>query len=81
MSRTPRIAKALPSNTLANAAFPNVVPGIAFAGYDAPFTWNNVSPRAGLVFDPLLVCTGIEQHHFGHRTRLGRPGGRRPVWR
>jgi len=40
--------KALPSNTLANSAFPNIVPGIVFAGYDAPFTWNNVSPRAGV---------------------------------
>ena len=27
-------------------AFPNVVPGVIFAGYDAPFTWNNFSPRA-----------------------------------
>jgi hypothetical protein len=40
--------KALPSQTLANPAFPELVPGIDFAGYDAPFTWNNVSPRAGL---------------------------------
>ena len=42
--------KALPSNTLANAAFPNVVPGIVFSGYDAPFTWNNFSPRAGVTY-------------------------------
>ena len=42
--------EALPSTTLANAAFPNVVPGIVFAGYDAPFTWNNLSPRAGLTY-------------------------------
>jgi hypothetical protein len=41
---------ALPSQTLANAAFPAVVPGIVFAGYDAPFTWNNLSPRAGLTY-------------------------------
>jgi hypothetical protein len=41
---------ALPSETRSNAAFPELVPGIAFAGYDAPFTWNNVSPRAGLTF-------------------------------
>lgn len=40
--------RALPSNTLANRALPNLVPGIAFAGYDAPFTWDNVSPRVGL---------------------------------
>jgi len=42
--------KALPSETQANAAFPNLVPGIVFAGYDAPFTWNNVSPRAGVTY-------------------------------
>jgi hypothetical protein len=40
--------KALPSQTLANPAFPELVPGIDFAGYDAPFTWNNLSPRAGV---------------------------------
>jgi hypothetical protein len=42
--------KALPSNTLANTGFPNVVPGIVFAGYDAPFTWNEFSPRAGVTY-------------------------------
>ena len=42
--------KALPSSTLANPAFPNVVPGLSFAGYDTPFTWNNISPRAGVTY-------------------------------
>jgi hypothetical protein len=42
--------KALPSATLPNAAFAAVVPGIVFAGYDAPFTWNNLSPRAGVTY-------------------------------
>ena len=41
---------ALPSATAANPAFPALVPGIIFAGYDAPFTWNNISPRAGLTY-------------------------------
>ncbi len=41
---------ALPSTTAANPAFPSVLPGLVFAGYDAPFTWNNVSPRAGLTY-------------------------------
>ena len=36
--------------TLANPAFPNVVPGIIFAGYETPFTWNNFSPRAGVTY-------------------------------
>jgi hypothetical protein len=40
--------KALASQTLANAAFPDVVPGLSFAGYDTPFTWKDLSPRAGL---------------------------------
>ena len=26
------------------------MPGLDFAGYDAPFTWNNISPRAGLTY-------------------------------
>ena len=40
--------EALPSETAANPAFPNVVPGVVFAGYKTPFTWNNFSPRAGV---------------------------------
>lgn len=42
--------KALPSETRSNGAFPNLVPGIQFSGYDAPFTWKNFSPRAGLTY-------------------------------
>ena len=42
--------RALPSVTAANPTFPALVPGLAFAGYDAPFTWNNISPRAGLTY-------------------------------
>lgn len=41
---------ALASETAANPAFPALVPGLIFAGYDAPFTWKNWSPRAGLTF-------------------------------
>jgi len=42
--------EALPSETESNPAFPSVVPGIVFAGYKTPFTWNNFSPRAGVTF-------------------------------
>jgi Carboxypeptidase regulatory-like domain/TonB-dependent Receptor Plug Domain len=42
--------QALPSTTNANPAFPDLVPGLAFAGYDSPFTWNNISPRAGFTY-------------------------------
>jgi hypothetical protein len=41
---------ALPSKTQSNKAFPNVVPGIDFPGYEAPFTWTDFSPRAGLTW-------------------------------
>ena len=41
---------ALASDTLSNGAFPDVVPGISFAGYEAPFTWNDITPRAGFTF-------------------------------
>ena len=39
-----------PTTTQSNAAFPSLVPGIEFAGYDAPFTWNTVHPRIGATF-------------------------------
>jgi carboxypeptidase family protein/TonB-dependent receptor-like protein len=42
--------RALASQTAANPAFPTVVPGLDFAGYEAPFTWNTISPRAGLTY-------------------------------
>jgi hypothetical protein len=42
--------EALPSDTLSNPAFPSVVPGVQFAGYKTPFTWNNFSPRAGITY-------------------------------
>ena len=42
--------EALPSETAANPAFPTVVPGIQFAGYKTPFTWNDFSPRAGITW-------------------------------
>lgn len=48
--------EALPSATESNGAYPNVVPGIAFAGYDAPFTWNDFTPRAGFTY--ALDATG-----------------------
>jgi len=41
---------AVPTDTLSNGAFPNLVPGISFAGYDSPFTWNDISPRVGLTY-------------------------------
>jgi hypothetical protein len=41
---------ALEANTQSNIAFPNIVPGIQFAGYRAPFTWNTFSPRVGLTY-------------------------------
>ena len=42
--------KALPADIAANPAFPTLVPGLTFAGYDSPFTWSNFSPRAGLTY-------------------------------
>jgi hypothetical protein len=42
--------RALASQTAANPAFPTVVPGLDFAGYEAPFTWNTISPRAGFTY-------------------------------
>ncbi len=42
--------EALASRRSANAAFPNLVPGINFAGYDAPFHWNDITPRVGMTY-------------------------------
>src|SRR5262245_43860226 len=42
--------EALPSTIAASKAFPTLVPGLTFAGYDSPFTWNTFSPRAGLTW-------------------------------
>src|SRR5258708_1775584 len=42
--------QALTNVTQANAAFADLVPGLSFGGYDAPFTWKNVSPRAGVSY-------------------------------
>jgi hypothetical protein len=42
--------KAVASEVQGNGAFPNLVPGISFAGYDAPFTWQDFSPRVGLSY-------------------------------
>lgn len=41
---------ALPSATQPNGMFPQLVPGIDFPGYDAPFTWNTVLPRVGVTY-------------------------------
>jgi hypothetical protein len=42
--------KAVASTVQGNGAFPNLVPGISFDGYDAPFTWKDFSPRVGLSY-------------------------------
>jgi hypothetical protein len=42
--------QALASVTQANVAFGDLVPGLSFDGYDAPFTWKNISPRAGVSY-------------------------------
>ena len=70
--------EALPSETLANPAFPSVVPGIVFAGYKTPFTWNDFSPRAGVTYAldaerktvaraELQPLRGSAQHRHGRR--------------
>jgi hypothetical protein len=42
--------EALASRTAANAAFGTLVPGISFTGYDAPFHWNDITPRVGVTY-------------------------------
>ena len=40
----------LAADTRSNPAFPDLLPGISFSGYDTPFTWNNGTPRVGLTY-------------------------------
>ena len=42
--------QALAANNKPNSAFSSLVPGIAFPGYEAPFTWSDVSPRVGVTY-------------------------------
>jgi hypothetical protein len=47
--------RALESRIDGNEAFPDLVPGLTFAGYDSPFVWNTFSPRAG-------VTVALDEH-------------------
>ena len=42
--------QALAAENQPNSAFPALVPGINFSGYDAPFTWKDISPRVGMTY-------------------------------
>jgi hypothetical protein len=42
--------RAVATDVEGNGSFPNAVPGISFAGYDAPFAWNDFAPRLGLTY-------------------------------
>jgi hypothetical protein len=42
--------EALPTATESNTAFPSLVPGVEFQGYQTPFTFNNLSPRLGMTY-------------------------------
>jgi len=80
---------ARPSVTAANPAFPGLVPGLNFAGYDAPFTWNNVSPRAGVTYaldeartmlvacqlQPVFRSAGLRQRRIREPELVGRSRG------
>ncbi len=39
-----------PAQVAANPAFPELLPALNFAGADAPFEWEDVSPRLGLTY-------------------------------
>jgi hypothetical protein len=42
--------EALAATTDGSKAFPSLIPGVVFPGYEAPFVWKNVSPRVGLTY-------------------------------
>ena len=47
---TGSVAKHCPAPWPRNSAFGSLVPGITFSGYDAPFHWNDISPRVGVTY-------------------------------
>ncbi len=61
---------ALPSTSTANTAFPSIVPGMDFPGYRTPFTWQNLSPRAGATFklNDLTLVRGSISRYAGRLT-------------
>lgn len=73
--------KALGSDTLSNKAFPNLVPGISFGGYDAPFTWQNVSPRVGVTYalsDARRTIARLSLSRFAGQLQTGFVGWANP---
>jgi hypothetical protein len=58
---------ALPSVTKPNTEFPSLVPGIEFAGYDAPFTWITLHPRLGATWalDARTILRGNFSRYAG----------------
>ncbi|MEW6366522.1 MAG: carboxypeptidase regulatory-like domain-containing protein [Acidobacteriota bacterium] len=41
----------LDTSVRGNAAYPAILPSISVPTQDAPFTWNNISPRLGVTYD------------------------------
>lgn len=61
---------ALPSTAAANTAFPALLPGMDFPGYDSPSTWNNWSPRVGASYklDERTVLRSSVSRYAGRLT-------------
>jgi hypothetical protein len=73
--------KALPSTTATNPAFPALVPGIVFGGYDSPFTWNNLSPHAAFSYalgESLRTVARVSYSRFAGQLDLGTIGNTNP---
>lgn len=61
---------ALPSTAEGNTAFPAILPGMDFPGYETPFTWNNFSPRLGASYklDDRTVLRASVSRYAGRLT-------------
>jgi hypothetical protein len=59
---------ALPTELAASAAFPELAPAVRFDGYDAPFTWNDVSPRIGIAYALDAVRRTVARLSFSRYT-------------
>ena len=74
--------EALPSTITASKAFPQLVPGVQFAGYDSPFTWNTFSPRAGLTYaidDTRKTIARVTYSRFAAQLSPTTIGGNNPA--
>lgn len=60
-----------------NKAFPNLVPGISFDGYESPAVWSDISPRVGFTYaldDTRKTLVRASYARYASQMGIGEPG-------